>query len=630
MNRMTPPPQKAQGKVLPKHTRVIMWMMIAQLLFVACISGGHLMRQYTATELKEETATLASFRAAQLRTEIERYRTLPAVLSHDEDVRATLSAPSPAAVSNLERKLEQISRETGVNVLYIVDLKGFGVATGAKGPNNIPMFCSQGCSSRFYFSEAVRTGSAQFYSLGRPNQRAGMYFSHLVESRSGVPLGVLVAKVEFAPMQEQWRELNNPTFVADENGVILISSVPEWLGRAVTPLAPGLRERLRASRQFGILPLDPMPFSVQEAAKAPIQIRQDLGGDPGVDRSIVASVPLDVPGWRMYMFRPADHALNRATGTGAIIVLLAGVLLATIISVLLRRHQRRQAEFRQQIMRRQELEQRVAERTRALSTANVKLLNEIDGRRRMEGDLHRLQDELVQANKLAALGQIAAGVAHEVNQPLAAIRTYAANGRKFMLRGDMAEAAENFVVIDDLTERIKLITDELRAFSRRTPRQLSPVPVADAIAGALLLINHRLDLESVNLVRNGPEPGLLVIAERIRLEQVLVNLLQNALDALADRKGGRIALTVRSVGDRVSITVADNGPGLSREAAESLFMPFSTTKAQGLGLGLVICREIATEMGGDLVLDPVRSGASFTLTLNGAPQPAVTESAAVL
>jgi two-component system, NtrC family, C4-dicarboxylate transport sensor histidine kinase DctB len=564
-----------------------------------------------------------------LRTEIEKYRTLPAVLSHDEDIRATLSAPNPTAVAHLERKLEQLSEETGVDVLYVLNLKGFGLATGARSPDQIRMFCSYGCTGRFYFSEALRVGAAQFFSLGRPNQRAGLYFSHIVESRLGEPLGVLVAKVEFAPMQQQWRELGNPTFVADENGVILISSVPQWQGLTVTPLEAGLRERLRESRQFGILPLNPMPFSVAGSIPAPIQIRQNLGGDARPERSIVASVPLDVPGWRMYMFKPADQALNRAMITGATLVLLAGVLVSTLVGVMLRRQQRRQAEIRQQIAQRQELERRVAERTRALSSANVKLLNEIESRRRMEGDLHRLQDELVQANKLAALGQIAAGVAHEVNQPLAAIRTYAANGRKFMQRGEMAEAAETFAVIDDLTGRIKLITDELRAFARRTPRQLSLVSVDDAISGALLLINHRLHLESVDLVRNGTDAQLLVMAERIRLEQVLVNLLQNALDALSGKKGAQITISVRADGDRVRITVSDNGPGLSKEVAEALFMPFSTTKTQGLGLGLVISREIATEMGGELVLDPARSGASFTLTLNGVAQAAVTEQAAL-
>ncbi len=277
---------------------------------------------------------------------------------------------------------------------------------------------------------------------------------------------------------------------------------------------------------------------------------------------------------------------------------------------------------------RQELEERVAERTRALSTANTKLTTEMESRRRMEGDLHRMQDELVQANKLAALGQIAAGVAHEVNQPLAAIRTYAASGRKFMRRGQIDEAEKNFSIIDDLTGRIRVITDELRAFARRTPREIVPVSVDDAVGGALLLIRHRMHLEAVDLVQEIAAPGLHVMAERIRLEQVLVNLLQNAMDALAGQTGALIRLRIRGEGSRVLITVSDNGPGLTAEARAALFMPFSTTKSQGLGLGLVICREIATELGGELVLDPTETGASFTLSLKAPVTPRKAKKAA--
>lgn len=607
------PPLKTSR--LPFGRRLILGVVVAQLVVIGCITGAHVMRERAAVALMAQTRTTAEFRGGLLQAEIDKYRALPSVLSRDDDLRRVLLSPTHEGAKELNDKLQQLSAETAVNVLYVLDMKGFGVATG-QTPQIRPPFCRRGCAARFYFTEALRAGSAQQFSLGRSDQRPGLYLSHVINSRAGAAVGVVVAKVEFGPIQQSWRAQGVPALVTDEHGVVLISSNPAWLGYTVGQLDPALKARIAATRQFGDMRLDPLPFAVQDADRGPMQLRADLGGGAGVETSVVASVPIDVPGWRLYLFNPADRVLNRAAAIAAAAVLLACSLLITIAAILLRRYRRRQEAFQQQIAARQELEERVAERTRALSSANAKLLNEIESRRRMEGDLHRMQDELVQANKLAALGQISAGVAHEINQPLAAIRTYAASGRKFMRRGQIDEAEKNFSTIDDLTGRIRLITDELRAFSRRTPRQIAPVSVDDAVSGALLLIRHRMHLEAVELVRDIPVAGLQVMAERIRLEQVLVNLLQNALDALAGQAGAQIRLHIRSKGAKVLITLADNGPGLTPETQEALFMPFSTTKSHGVGLGLVICREIATELGGELVLDKTASGASFTLSLN--------------
>ncbi len=620
MNLMSAPPQPKRPR-LPTGGRLVAWVVIAQLVVVACVTGAHIMRDRAAAGLMAETRTVAEFRAGILQAEIDKYRALPSVLSRDEDLRQVLLSNDKALGQALSNKLQQIAAETAVDVLYVLNLQGFGVATG-QNPPQPRMFCVLGCARRHYFSGALRDGSAQLFSLGRANQRPGLYLSHVIKSHAGANLGVVVAKVEFGPIQREWQAQGVPAMVTDEHGVVLISSNPRWLGYTVAPLDPALRERIKASRQFGAMPLDPLPMATQDALNGPMQLRADLGRGTGVETSVVASAPLDVPGWRLYLFKPVDSALNRAAVVGAAVVLLACVLLLSIATVVMRRYRRRQAVFQQEIAMRHELEERVAERTQALSASNTKLLNEMEGRRRMEGDLHRMQDELVQANKLAALGQIAAGVAHEVNQPLAAIRTYAASGRKFMRRGQIEEAEKNFSIIDDLTGRIKLITDELRAFARRTPREINTVSVDDAVAGALLLMKHRMHLEAVQLIRDDQTAGLQVMAERFRLEQVLVNLLQNALDALSGREDAAIELKIRAAGSKVLITLSDNGPGLSDEAKAALFMPFSTTKSHGLGLGLVICREIATELGGELVLNQTLRGASFTLSLNapGAPR----------
>jgi two-component system C4-dicarboxylate transport sensor histidine kinase DctB len=226
-----------------------------------------------------------------------------------------------------------------------------------------------------------------------------------------------------------------------------------------------------------------------------------------------------------------------------------------------------------------------------------------------------MQDELIQSNKLATLGQIAAGVAHEINQPVSAIRAYADNAAVFLDRSDSRSARTNLDLIAGLTDRIGLITDELRAFARKSGGSPAPLAVREVVDGALLLVGPRLRQQGVRVVRDVADEAAQVLAERFRLEQVLVNLLQNAIEALGDRQDGEISVRVLVKRAQVQIIVADNGPGVAPEAAKTLFTPFATTKPRGLGLGLVISRDIVAEFGGELYLEPSPRGARFAISL---------------
>jgi two-component system C4-dicarboxylate transport sensor histidine kinase DctB len=266
---------------------------------------------------------------------------------------------------------------------------------------------------------------------------------------------------------------------------------------------------------------------------------------------------------------------------------------------------------------RQELERRIEERTRDLRQANVALNRQIEERMRAEASREALRDELVQAGKLAALGQIAAGVAHEINQPVAAIRTQAETASAYLERDQGAKAVRALGRIGELTARIGAITQELRAFSRKSEPQLRPVSLNEAIDGALLLLGGRLRQGGVRLVR-ARGGDVQVIADRFRLEQVIVNLMQNAAEALEGRADGKIHLTVRRVGGLVELSIADNGPGVADAIRDQLFTPFLTSKANGLGLGLVICRDLVAGFGGELDLRPAETGAVFVVSLKAA------------
>ncbi|HEX8045094.1 sensor histidine kinase, partial [Rhizobium sp.] len=226
--------------------------------------------------------------------------------------------------------------------------------------------------------------------------------------------------------------------------------------------------------------------------------------------------------------------------------------------------------------------------------------------------------ELVQANRLAILGQVAAGVAHEINQPVATIRAYADNAHIFLDRKQIAPVKENLTSIAALTERIGTITEELKAFARKGRSAPKPVELRSVIEGAVVLLRSRFAGRLDALVIDLPPAGLTVVGTRIRLEQVLINLFQNALEALEGRDGPRVEVSALETADGVEVTVSDNGPGIPSAILDSLFTPFNTSKEQGLGLGLVISKDIVTDYGGRIEVESSGNGTRFIIHLRKA------------
>ncbi|MBL9060138.1 MAG: sensor histidine kinase, partial [Mangrovicoccus sp.] len=324
------------------------------------------------------------------------------------------------------------------------------------------------------------------------------------------------------------------------------------------------------------------------------------------------------PDWQLAAFLPAQASMAAASRSAQLTTLLAGLLLCVAGWVWLRR--RRWAEARQAALAamNSELEHRVATRTAQLNLSNAALAAEIAERAAVESRARQLRDDLAQANRLSILGQVSAGVAHEINQPVAAIRTYAQTGQQLIDAGAVPEARENLDEIVAITDRIGAITPSLKGFARRGKGDLRPIEVEAALDGALSLLAGRIRDAGVEIRREPALPGATVTAGRIRLEQILVNLLQNALDALAGRPDPVITIAVAETPATVTITVRDNGTGIPDAVRDQLFMPFTTTKEKGLGLGLVISGDLALEFGGTLRLEPARpgeAGTAFTLEL---------------
>ncbi len=586
------------------------------LLLASALVGNYAGEQASAG-LKERATSVANLQAAVLKTELERYRSLPYVLANDPDVIRVLATPTAGFAHRLDLKLEALSRETKVGVAYVLDAGGFGVAMSNWDSSN--PFCQPrrpgddanagSCAGRYYFTGAIEQGRAEFFALGRADGRPGMYFSNAVES-GGAKLGVVVAKVGFDAVEKIWAQDGVITFVTDEHGVVVITGIDAWRFRTVAPLLPNTRKQLLDSGQFGASKLEPLELYAAKDAEGLV-----LAPGRPKEKFMVAEVPLSPPGWKLHVLLPAGREVRSAKIMAGFILFLGGGLLLTITGILVRRRTRRAAEAAREIATREELERRVASRTIELTRANQRLHAEMEEKRKISKNLHMLQDELVMANKLATLGQITAGVAHEINQPVAAIRAYAENSILLLERKQDALAAKNLGLIGDLTVRISGITDELRAFSRRSTAGVAPTDVASALDGALLLTSHRISAENVKVVQKGRRSGLVAVAERMRLEQVLVNLIQNALDAMAECTERTLIVTIEENQNCVVIHVDDNGAGMSPQTFKSLFMPFVTTKANGLGLGLAISQDIVAEFGGELTAVRRERGSRFTVSL---------------
>ncbi|MDK1494175.1 ATP-binding protein, partial [Sinorhizobium sp. 7-81] len=294
------------------------------------------------------------------------------------------------------------------------------------------------------------------------------------------------------------------------------------------------------------------------------------------------------------------------------------VPLLALAAFLMRRRQMVALRSAAERAARNELEARVEERTRDLTMARDRLETEIADHRLTTEKLQAVQQDLVQANRLAILGQVAAGVAHEINQPVATIRAYADNARTFLDRGQSATAAENLTSIAELTERVGTITDELRRFARKGNFVAEPTEMRDVIEGAMLLLRSRFAGRMDTIKISLPPNGLKVMGNRIRLEQVVINLLQNALEALGDAEDGEIKVRCTETDGRIELTVADNGPGIPEHVRDELFTPFNTSKDEGLGLGLAISKEIVADYGGDIAVETSTSGTTFTVHLKKA------------
>jgi two-component system C4-dicarboxylate transport sensor histidine kinase DctB len=580
---------------------------LAVLVIAAVLAGGVAVDRAIAGLVDQARAGLP-LATATLAGEIEKQRLIPLTLAHDPDVIALLGTYDANAEANLDRKLKDIAEDAGSTVIYVIGADGRTLATS--NFNEPDSFAGVKFPFRHYFRDAMTRGVGMQYAQGAVTARPGLFLSRRVEGTKG-SLGVVVVKVELDGVEKTWRASGALVSVINEEGVVIGTTIPKWrfstLSALKEPQIGTVREHLQVVSNT---PLSPVP--IRQEGELSIA---EIDGKPTVLVGTSRSVGPSAPGWRLMLLLYADPIIAYARRDGQITAILALSLLIALGRITWRRRQLQAAQRAALTQVNTELEERVEERTDQLKRTNLVLAAEMAERENAETKVQRMRDELAQANRLSILGQIAAGVAHEMNQPLAAIGVYAHNAKCYFEAGKTAFAVDNLGQITALTEQIAAKTEALRSFARRAPSAATFLTVDDAIDGALSLLSGRIREAGVNVMKPRRDPALQVKASRIRLEQILVNLLQNALDALRGRSHSRIEIRHTASAKNIQLSVRDNGPGLDPAIRTMLFMPFATSKENGLGLGLVISSEIARELGGDLELTPSDEGACFTLTL---------------
>jgi two-component system C4-dicarboxylate transport sensor histidine kinase DctB len=529
--------------------------------------------------------------ASAVRSEINRQDHLPIVLSLDADVRAVLAgAADPARLDKLNSKLQRIVVEADTGALYIVGRSGTIVAAASARASEV--LIGRNLADRSYFMKAVESGSSSYLGVEAVSNRVRYFLTQAIRD-GGVLLGIALVRVEFDPLELSWERGGEHVLVTDPDGVVFLSSDPKLRYRTIRDAKTPHIASESAPANYPVELTRPIDMTVLErrGANAIVSMRSDDEGETYLYRSLL----LPEFGWTIHRFAPLSE-VRADQRDGAIIGAAISALLISLMLYLVQR-QRAYLAAKQAGTR---LRSEVNARTRELREANVQLQSEVDERRRTETRLRSAQNELVQAGKLAALGQMSAAIAHEVNQPLAAIRTFMASTKIFLQRGNTAEVIKNLDLIDGLAERVASITNHLKSFARKSePGNPEPVDVGRAIDGALFLIESQIKAADVTIARE-VEPDLWVRGYAIQLEQVLLNLLRNALDAAGASGHPRIAITAHAVGAAVRIAVADNGPGIPAEMIDRIFDPFVTTKpvGKGLGLGLSITYGIVQDFQG--------------------------------
>ena len=536
-------------------------------------SYGYFTQRFMGS-LRTEAQSRAALYAGNIKSTLQKHSVVPFLLAQDLTLSAALQTDVYTSTS---QRLIEISEEIGAASVFLLDISGRVVASSDR--HQIGKFFRD----QPYFISALRNSNTVFSTTSTDENTYRFFFSQKVKS-GPKSIGVIVVEVDLRAQEHLWRQLGLRVALVNSQGEVQLSSSLHWRHQLLSTLVDNTRSSA-SQRVFDALqqtPLDDFVF---------------IDGD----RLFAAESPVGFRGWKINYFASTQNISARVNAILALQIMAMAILAALLFFYLSRR---RALESR-----------RLSVESADLRALNTRLSAEVEQRQRAERNLQSAEQNLEQASKLAALGQMSAAVSHELNQPLAAMRTYLAGAKLLVSRNRLDEAKTSFQRIDDLIARMGVITKQLKSYARKSDDVAREVDLRECVSSAMAMMAPQLGQRTVHIKQNLPEQKVCTMGDQVRVEQIIVNLLRNAMDALKDIPEPRIEISV-SANEFAQLTVKDNGPGF--DDPEALFEPFFTTKqpGEGVGLGLAISAGIATEMGGRLLAQNASPlGAIFTLQL---------------
>ena len=575
---------------------------------------AHWVRQFAMEDMRERKTHTLNLVVENLDGALAKFQYQPSLLSKQAIFRSALEFyATTAQIDEASRELERINFLSGALDTFIMNSSGVVIASSNWATEQ--SYRGQNFSDAPYFRDALQGRLGRHFAVDDASEpyELGYFFSYPIR-RDETIIGTIVVKLRIERLAARWLAPDHETLVVDQNGIIFMSSRADWRFQSLGPLTPDVKSKLRQSNKYGERTFSLLPVRWNEP--------RDLVtfNNTKETASLTLQKEIHAANWRVFIFARLDEINQRQTIALTVVSFML-VSLALLAAFAQQRRLRQQERIALQESAQAALETEVLERTHDLTEANDHLHQEVFDRERAETELKKTQDELVQATKLAALGQMSAGLSHELNQPLAAIRSYSDNAKAFLGKSEIRSVETNLANISELTDRMARIIRNLRIYARNEPVDIHPTSVNQALNEALALLEEQLKSSGIELHKDLPDSELLISGGEVRLQQVFVNIVSNAIDAMGGADEKNLFITAVEHENEVTISIRDTGPGLPHTNMNDIFDPFFSTKevGEGMGLGLSISYGIVNQFGGHIgALNHPDGGAVFSVTLKRA------------
>lgn len=542
-----------------------------------------------------------------LEARLARFEFIPQLIAKNQLLVDVLNNPdSGPRIDIANHFLQEINTIIGATDSYLMNDQGLTVA--ASNWQSEPTFVGENFSFRPYFSMAMQGKTGRYFALGTTSLKRGYYFSYPV-TYAAQHLGVIVVKMDLSNIEQHWSGRNIQFIVSDMDGVVFITTQRDWLFKSLQPLSDETRQVISLNRRYRDIQIKTLDYAVTQSLSTDSKLLKiKPQGFNAYQEYLNLEQNMPQAGWSVMILAPLIDTRQNSMFS-ALLLLLVFALFGLTIYQGWQRHKRRQEKEKFQMDAQKQLEHEVSVRT-------ADLRHEVEEHKHTEKILRETQGELIQTAKLAVLGQMSASISHELNNPLAAIRSYADNARQFLALDKDQLVDENLERIAYLTEHMGKISSQLKVFARKSEGHLETIKIQPVIQSAIDLVSPQYKHSSIRINTDNLKPELQARADVIQLEQVLVNLINNAMNAMEELPTGEIKIHAYHQDEKIQIDVEDMGPGINEDNMDRIFEPFFTTRKSGLGLGLSISARIMDSMHGKLSAKNLNTGgARFTISL---------------